>query len=285
MESYLYKMDVVFPDGKKKAVTLSYDDGVMQDKRFINIINKYGFKATFNVNSFFFGAHGANPRIKKEEIKDTYSNGGHEVAVHGAAHAYPNRIPSNIMVRDVIDDRKNLEKIFLHPIRGMAYAFGKYNADTLLALKAAKMAYSRTTKSTHEFGVFHGDEWHCLNPTAHHNDPKLLELCDQFLESKQNGLMFYLWGHTYEFDRDDNWDVIEKFCEKMGGRDDIWYATNIDIHDYIDAYDRLIVSMDGLLVSNPSSIPVWVNAWVRKDEKEEKEKIYKINPGETCVLK
>lgn len=42
---------IMFPDGKKKALTLSYDDGVEQDRRLVEILNRYGIKATFNINS------------------------------------------------------------------------------------------------------------------------------------------------------------------------------------------------------------------------------------------
>ena len=38
-------------EGKKKAVTFSYDDGVTQDRRLVELLNRYGLKATFNLNS------------------------------------------------------------------------------------------------------------------------------------------------------------------------------------------------------------------------------------------
>ena len=42
-----------------KALTFSYDDGVTQDKRLIKILNKYGLKCTFNINSGLFGVGGS----------------------------------------------------------------------------------------------------------------------------------------------------------------------------------------------------------------------------------
>ena len=38
-------------DGKKRAVTFSYDDGVEQDRHLVELFNTYGMKATFNLNS------------------------------------------------------------------------------------------------------------------------------------------------------------------------------------------------------------------------------------------
>ena len=77
-------------------------------------------------------------------------------------------------------------------------------------------------------------------------------------EVSNHARLFYLWGHSYEFEADDNWDVIERFAEYTGGKDDIWYATNIEIYDYIEAYNRLQWSADMTMVHNPSAISVWV---------------------------
>ena len=86
-----------------------------------------------------------------------------------------------------------------------------------------------------------------------------MELAERFAEGpvKRASQMFYVWGHSYEFDNDDNWDVIEKFAQYIGGRDDIWYATNIEVFDYVKAYERLVRSYDDTMVYNPSAIDVW----------------------------
>lgn len=80
-------------------------------------------------------------------------------------------------------------------------------------------------------------EW---NPTCHHNK-NLLELGQQFVDlfKKQYLYMMYVWGHSYEFTNQNNWELMEDFCKLVGGRDDIWYATNIEIVDYLDAAKRL----------------------------------------------
>ena len=70
--------------------------------------------------------------------------------------------------------------------------------------------------------------------------------------------MMYMGGHSYEFERDKNWDIIEDFAEYMTGHDDIWYATNIDIVDYMDAAARLQFSANGDFVYNPNFRSVWI---------------------------
>jgi hypothetical protein len=105
-----------------------------------------------------------------------------------------------------------------------------------------------------------------------------MELADKFVDNqppKHKAWLFYLWGHSYEFESDNNWNVIEKFCEKVSGKDDIWYASNIEIYDYIDAYHRLRFSLRGNTVHNPTATTVWF---------EKDGKIYKILPGETLTV-
>ena len=253
-----------FPKGLKKCLTLSYDDGVRQDKRLVKILDKHGIKATFNINSGLFGNVAdkelPNGRMSVEEVKELFGNSPHEVAIHGLYHGWDQTLHSNCMANEILEDRKNIEKLFGRVIRGMAYPFGAFNDKLVDCLRACGIVYSRTVISTERFDI--PEDWLRLPATAHHRNPRLNELCDNFLEMDVYlPQMFYLWGHSYEFDNNEeynNWGVIEEFAEKMGGRDDIWYATNIEAYDYIDAYNRLNISTDETIIHNPSGVDVWV---------------------------
>ena len=160
---------------------------------------------------------------------------------------------------DVIKDREGLENIFGQPIRGMAYAYGNYNAETLQVLKNCGIAYSRTTMATKGFAL--PKNWLELHPTCHHREPELMNLLDSFLSANPypaRTMMFYLWGHSYEFDDNNNWYIIENFAERAGGNDDVWYATNIEIYDYVQAFKSLIATVDESVVYNPTNMDVWV---------------------------
>lgn len=253
-----------FPNGKAKALTLSYDDGVIQDKRLIDILKPYGIKATFNINSGMFGAEDAvnAGRMSLKQVKELYANSGHEVAIHSLTHPFLEKLPLPIAVDDVLADRKNLEETFGGVVRGMAYPFGTYSDTLIEALRDIGIAYSRTTISTHDFRL--PLDWLRLTATCHHNDTLLSELTEKFINAnpdderfRRESLLFYLWGHSYEFDNNDNWNVIEEFAPKIGNRDDIWYATNIEIYDYIEAYHNLKFSVNGEWVYNPSGLAVW----------------------------
>ena len=168
-------------------------------------------------------------------------------------------IPQTAVIGEIMKDRENLEAQFGRIVRGMAYPMGTFSDEVVEVLKVCGVAYARTTVSTEKFKL--PTDWLRLPATCHHNNPCLRELAKQFVESdfahRSSGL-FYVWGHSYEFDENDNWHVIEEFVDYMGGREgDIWYATNIEIYEYIEDYKRLVFSADFRRVYNPTARTLW----------------------------
>ncbi len=224
-----------------KAVTLSYDDGVESDKKFLDIINKYNIKCTFNLNSGIqtydnvwpykeFDVH----RMNTEQLKKLYA--GHEIAAHGTRHLWPTKLEDNVALKnEYFDDIVSLENLFDKRIQGMAYAFGDYNDDVVEYLKGLGINYARTTRNTHSFDV--QEDLLRFNPTCHHADEKLMELAKEFVEMKpEKPQIFYLWGHSYEFDGNNNWHILEEFCKFISGREDIFYGTNTEVFEYYGLY-------------------------------------------------
>ena len=84
-----------WPQGKKKALTLSYDDGNIADRRLVQIFNKNNLKATFHLNSGLM-LDEESWRISRHEVKDLYA--GHEVAVHSLTHPFLDRCPKDVML-------------------------------------------------------------------------------------------------------------------------------------------------------------------------------------------
>lgn len=268
-----------FPGGKSKALTLSYDDGVAQDIRLIEIMKKYGLKGTFNINSGLYAPEGTeydsqkpNGRMTKSMCIDTYKNSGMEVAVHGLTHPFLEQLPATMQKYEVMQDRANLEKEFGAIIRGMAYPYGTYNDEVVETLRECGILYSRTVVSTENFEI--PTDWLRMPATCHHNNPRLMELLNDFLADDwtQKAKLFYLWGHSYEFDSDNNWNVIEEFGEYIGNREDIWYATNMEVYEYVEAYRKLVFSTDGDMVYNSTAVTVYIQV---------AEEIICIQPGET----
>lgn len=257
-----------FPDGKPKALTLSYDDAVAEDVRLVEIMKKHGLKGTFNINSSFrWTPEWAEKnkdrkwafRMTYEQVSELYAQEGIEVAVHGYTHPFLETLPPARVAWEVLEDRRCLEEQFDTIVRGMAYPQGTYSDEVVKVLKSCGIAYSRTIKSTESFGF--PENWLLWHPTCHHTNKKLFELAERFLQLPCTNLkhpsLFYLWGHAYEFLRDNTWDTIERFAEMMGGREEIWYATNIEIYDYTEAFRRLEFSVDMTRVHNPTAIDLW----------------------------
>ena len=251
-----------YPGFLEKAVTLSYDDGTLTDKKLIEIMKNYGLAGTFNVGTL--AEEESNYKLTYDQAREIYLQDGIEVAIHGARHLTWTEVEPALAMRDIMANRENLEKNFGKIVNGCAYPNGAYNDTVVDILENAGVKYARTVVSTEDFKV--PTDWLRMPATCHHNNPRLMELADEFLSIEHQPYfwrnkprLFYLWGHSAEFKRDDNWDVIERFAEKIAGKDDIWYATNGEIYDYVRAFDRLIFSVDLTYVENPSAIDVYVN--------------------------
>ncbi|MBQ6717210.1 MAG: polysaccharide deacetylase family protein [Clostridia bacterium] len=258
-------MRLRFPGGKAKAFTMSYDDGVQQDVRLIEIMRKNGVKGTFNIGAGLFAEEGTvypegqvHRRMTLNECLKAYEGDDIEVAIHGYTHPFLESIPTATAVMEIIEDRKGLEDAFHTIIRGMAYPFGTYSDEVVDILRLSGVAYSRTVESRLNFNM--PKDWLRLGATCHHRDPQLMTLCEQFVSGTvtRDPWLFYLWGHAYEFEGADNWYVIEEFLKAIGHKDDIWYATNIEIYDYVKASEKLIFSVDGTIAQNPTSTDVWM---------------------------
>lgn len=218
----------------QKAVTFSYDDGIEQDRRLVEIFNRYGMKCTFNLNTGIqtqesqFEIEGVHiQRMNQQDIGDLYQ--GHEIALHGLTHAGPPELADEQFAKEFLQDAKNIERIYgKYPV-GMAYAYGSYDQRVVDYLKSIGIRYGRTVGSTHGFDL--PKEPMLLEATCHHNDEQLFALAKQFLEAEPDDgkpMLFYIWGHSYEFDVNRNWDRIERLCEMLAGHEDIFCGTNAE---------------------------------------------------------
>lgn len=264
----------LYKDAKKRAFTMSYDDGRIHDLRLIDIFNKYGIKGTFNLNANNIDKEGY---VTSADVRERYV--GHEVACHGFTHQYFERIPREELIREVLQDRQVLENLTGYPVNGMAYPYGTLSEDVKNELKALGILYARGITRTADFE--HANvppkDFLCWNPTVGHRDPKMFELLDSFFrEGRVRPLaLFYIWGHSYSFHDDDNWDLIERICERAGGDPDTWFATNIEIYNYLTALWQLRFNVERTVVYNPTALDLWIEA----DKKP-----YKIPAGATVNL-
>lgn len=219
-------------NGKRKALTFSYDDGVQEDKRLAALLNRYVMKGTFNLGSALLSDQlGWNEwqrglrvtYINAAEVRSLYA--GHEVAVHTAHHHDLTKLDGETLRRELEEDKAALEALCGTDVVGMAYPYGAYNDSVVEAVQRAGLRYARTIEDTHGFAL--PDDPLRWGHTCHHNDPQLFELAQAFLDAPgDTPLLFTVWGHSYEFSVNENWERMERFCAEMAGRDDIAYVTN-----------------------------------------------------------
>lgn len=227
-------------NGKLKAVTFSYDDGVTQDIRFIEMLDKYGLKCTFNINSELLGLEGHlireeqrvdHTKINPDDLKEIYKN--HEIAVHTLTHpSLPTVLDNNEVIRQVEQDRINLENLVGYKVEGMAYPGGGVNFDSRvsdLIKKNTGVKFARTTVSSGNFEL--PENYHELKPSVYHmNFEELWKLGEKFVSlNPKRPQLFYIWGHTYEFDIHNTWDKMDEFLKFISNREDIFYGTNSEI--------------------------------------------------------
>lgn len=252
-----------FPKGGCKCAVFSYDDGVEADKKLVKIFDKYGVKGTFNLNSNLFDAQEWNNRMTEEETFKTFYSSVHEVALHGARHIFLNKVPLAEAANEVLQNRLYLENKYKRVVRGMAYAYGAYNAEIVSLLKSLGVVYARTTEPSYSFDI--PQNWLELKATCHHADGRLPELLNKFLSDSplnmpklRESWVLNIWGHSYEFDNNNNWDFIEDICSRLKEAGDVWFATCGELYSYVEAYNNLVWSLDGERVFNPSYMGVWV---------------------------
>jgi peptidoglycan/xylan/chitin deacetylase (PgdA/CDA1 family) len=260
-------IEMLFPQGKSKAFILSFDDGNVADKHLVKLMNDYGLVGTFHLNS---NKLGTKDYLTKEEIKNLYK--GHEVSGHTLNHPNLTSLSKIDVVYEVLEDKKELERLTGYPVRGMSYPFGNTNDFVIEAISGLGIEYARTVGDTYNFSMpvdflkwqpsihLFGKTNYIPNDTA--NDSRELaqfyQLTTDFLKANSLAL-FYVWGHSWEYEGPGNkWAEVEKFFKMVSKNPDICYTTQIGLTDYINAYKSLKFSVDKSMVTNLSSLDVFV---------------------------
>lgn len=218
--------------GKHKAITFSFDDGIVDDIRLVEILNKYGLKATFNLNSGLLTGelHWRYKDVKEVRHINYYDHihlyDGHEIACHSYTHPRLEKHDEKTVDNQIRLDKRILENLYDCRVRGMAYPFGTYNDTVLKVLRDNQIEYCRTTNCTYDFALPEEPlTWH---PTCHFKDERRMELAEKFLRTEaQEDMLFYIWGHSYELVTEEDWLTFDEFCRFIAGKDDICYCTNI----------------------------------------------------------
>lgn len=251
-------IEYLFHNGCTHAFTVGFDDG-QYDERLIAILNRYGIRGTFFLNSSLMQGNGA---CDSARIREVYS--GHEVACHGVGHRVLNYLPITEIYEEVYRDRAYLEARTAAPAVGLSYPCNGYSDAVIAAVRSMGIRYARTTESTGDYKL--PADFMRWNPTCHYKNAQ--QYVDGFLRSIDGWLgyprLLYIWGHAHELQARDDWSMWEELCRRVGNNPAVWYTDNYSLYRYVTALRSLIVSADRKTVYNPSGIPVWISSYGKK---------------------
>ena len=259
-----------YPGGLTKAVTFSYDDGAASDIRLCDTLTAHGMKGTFNLVGSDVEARRC---LSLDYVREGMLGRGHEVTNHGYLHRAMDCIRMADAIAEVLDGRRVLERELGILVRAYTYADRCLRADESPEIYARVrpiledlgITYARTAGADNDRFDLPTDFYQWM-PTAHDRNPQILEWIDRFCAldvrslyvAEQRPRLFFVWGHSHEFDHCGTWDRFEEICRRLSGHADIWYATCGEIYDYVQAFRSLVFSADGLTVYNPTLIPVFL---------------------------
>lgn len=260
----------LYPNGKSKAFNVSYDDGVLQDERFIKLLNTYNLKGTFNLNSGlmeneFEWIHETGcivKRLSKEKVLPLYN--GHEVASHTLTHPFMQEKTENEIMEELETDKKNLEKLFGRQIKGFAVPFDYYSELIESCVKKCGFEYARISEESLSFAP--QPNYHRWKATVFHLDDSLEKLTEDFIQTNEELALFQITGHTYDFDTENMWDKIETILKKISLQKDILPMTTIEIIDYLKAIEQAEITERHIINNSEQTLWFLVDGVVHKVE-------------------
>lgn len=240
-----------------KYFTMSFDDGLEQDKEIIKVMEQAGLNCcTFNLNSGLFGQRQAigrigkfgflpkplkngylptdqflikyhnNFRIPADEIPEVYKNV--EVAAHGLQHLNLKNLSVERLTKEIVGDKTQLESIFHREVQGYVFAFGMSSKAATKVISSGGFTYTRGIRNTRCFD-FPQDPLH-LQPTCSHFNKHIFDLLDSFIQKEtEEDQLFYIWGHGYELDFNTGggtYEHLKRILDKVARHSEIICCSN-----------------------------------------------------------
>lgn len=249
----------LYPNGKRKAFNVTYDDGVLQDVQFVELLNRYGLKGTFNLNSQlleeeFEWTHECGIVVKRLKTQDVVSlYAGHEVASHTLSHPYMENLTKEEIMHELTMDKANLEKLFGREIKGFAVPFDYYSELIEQCVMESGFEYGRISEESCSFCP--QSDYYRWKATVFHCDEKLEALTEQFVKSQEELALYQIVGHSYDLDVENKWDMMERIFRLISSQSDVIPMTTIDITTYLKAMNKAEIT--DKCIKNNSDISLW----------------------------
>lgn len=271
------KVRRLFPGGKDRAFNITYDDGVTQDLRFVELLNRYRLKGTFNLNSELMRNGFSWIRPSGVEIKrldpDTarWLYRGHEIASHTRTHPYMHELHGEDLRRELLEDKRDLEAMFGVHVAGFAVPFDYYSPEIAECARDCGFEYARMSEFSHAYTPCR--DWYYWKTGFYHIEPGLKEFVEGFLAAEEELAVCQIVGHSYDLDTENLWRTMEEILELVSGDRRVWSCTNLELVRYLKAMELARITEDR--VTNQSTMALWFRVG---------EDILMLDPGESCPM-
>ncbi len=249
----------LYPGGKQKAFNVTFDDGVLQDVRFVNLLNKYNLKGTFNLNfglmeSEYEWTHkntSVIKRLSKDKAVSLYQ--GHEVASHTLTHPYMDNLSEAEILYELQTDKDKLEKLFGRTIKGFAVPFHYYSGLIENCVRKCGFTYARISEESRSFTP--QKDFYKWKAVLFHPHGVFDDIVQRFIKTDEELALLQIGGHSYDLDVENMWDIFESLFIKISSRVDILPMTTIEIIEYLQAMNKAEITENR--VKNNSNISLW----------------------------
>jgi hypothetical protein len=267
----------LYPGGHDRAFNITYDDGVTQDLRFVELMNRYGLKGTFNLNSElmrtgFAWTHPTGMEVKRLPVETAqWLYRGHEVASHSRTHPYMSSLNREQILEELGRDKQDLEEMLGVPVVGFALPFRFYSREIADCARELGFEYSRMSEFSGSYVPC--TDWYYWKTCFYHIEPGLDEFVEGFLETEQELAVCQIVGHSYDLDAEDLWETMEDILRRVSGDNRIWSCTNLELVRYLKAMTQAEITENS--IHNPGDRELWFDF---------RGAVLSVLPGETVIL-
>ena len=249
----------LYPAGKRKAFNITFDDGIIQDIRFVELLNRYGLKGTFNLNSElmkneFEWIHESGlviRRLPENMVVNLYKN--HEIASHTLTHPFMDNLSEDEIIHEMLEDKKNLEGIFGREVLGFAVPFDYYSE--LIANCARKCGFEYSRMSEERYSYIPPSDYYYWAAGTYHVMSGFRKFIEDFFITEDELALCQIVGHSYDLDTENMWEAYEEILRKVSEDKEIISMTNIELVRYLKSMRSANIDKESIV--NNSNIDLW----------------------------
>ena len=232
---------------KPKLVTTSWDDGDCADLKLAELLSSKGIRGTFYIPIKYREKSLAHAELR------TLASEGFEIGAHGWSHKHLWHLQPEELVHEVRPCKHVLEDILGRQVEMFCYPCGRYDTNTVRALRRAGYRGARTVRMLATRPTFNAFEmpttlqafphaaFTYLKNVARGHSLESFQSCFAQLQRLGNwvelgkrlfdsvledGGVWHLYGHSWEIERLGLWDGLHELLEYVCRREAVRYVPN-----------------------------------------------------------